>query len=81
MAMQEASELILSGFQLRTEARIFCYPERYEDERGREMWAMVLDLLNDIETTHSSDTPPVFEVGNYPDASGLPASSNVCYQV
>jgi len=81
MAMREASEIVLSGFRLRTEARIFCYPERYEDERGREMWATVLDLLNDIETAHSSDTLPVLEVGNYPDGSGIPASFNVCYQV
>ena len=81
MAMREASEIVLSGFRLRTEARTFCYPERYADARGREMWATVLDLLNGIETTHSSDTPPVLEVGNYPDGSGIPASSNVCYQV
>ena len=81
MAMREASEIVLSGFRLRTKARTFCYPERYADARGREMWATVQDLLNGIETTHSSDTPPVLEVGNYPDGSGIPASSNVCYQV
>src|SRR5437870_5234719 len=47
----------------------FCYPERYADERGREMWTTVLDLLKQIETTHSSVTSPVLEVGNYLDGS------------
>jgi hypothetical protein len=47
MAMRAASEIVLSGFRLRTEARIVCYPKRYEDERGREMWAAVLNLLNE----------------------------------
>ena len=44
-AMQEASELVLPGFPLRTDAKIVRHPERYTDERGRRMWETVWSLL------------------------------------
>jgi hypothetical protein len=44
-AMQEASEVVLGGFPLRTEAKVVRHPDRYVDERGREMWDTVLELL------------------------------------
>jgi hypothetical protein len=47
-AMQEASELVLPDFPLRSEAKIVRYPERYSDPRGQAMWAMVQELLQDI---------------------------------
>jgi DNA polymerase I-like protein with 3'-5' exonuclease and polymerase domains len=37
-AMKDASELVLPGFPLRTDAKIFRYPERYSDERGTRLW-------------------------------------------
>jgi hypothetical protein len=40
-AMREASELVLPGFPLRTDAKIVRYPERYTDERGVRMWETV----------------------------------------
>jgi DNA polymerase-1 len=52
-AMQEASELVLPGFPLRTEAKVVRHPDRYMDERGRRMWETVwslLDTLNPGET-------------------------------
>src|SRR3954453_22797201 len=36
-AMREASEVVLDGFQLRTDVKIVQHPDRYEDERGRVM--------------------------------------------
>jgi hypothetical protein len=45
-AMQEASEIVLSGFPLRSEAVIVRYPERYMDERGKQMWDVVMKHLN-----------------------------------
>ncbi len=36
--MAEASRAVLGGFELRTEVKIFPYPYRYRDKRGREMW-------------------------------------------
>ena len=46
-AMAEASELVLSGFRLRTEAKVVRWPDRYMDDRGREFWGRVMALLPD----------------------------------
>jgi DNA polymerase I len=46
-AMQEASQLVLGGFALRTEAKVVCWPDRYMDERGRAMWDRVNRLLQE----------------------------------
>jgi DNA polymerase I-like protein with 3'-5' exonuclease and polymerase domains len=48
-AMREASELVLPGFPLRSEAKVFRHPERYSDERGKAMWKTVRQLLTDEE--------------------------------
>jgi hypothetical protein len=44
-AMREASELVLPGFPLRTDAKVVCHPNRYLDERGRRMWDTAWALL------------------------------------
>jgi hypothetical protein len=44
-AMAEASRLVLGGLELRSEATVIRYPERYIDERGRQMWETVQDLV------------------------------------
>jgi hypothetical protein len=44
-AMREASELVLPGFPLRTEAKVVRRPDRYVDDRGRRMWDTVQELL------------------------------------
>jgi hypothetical protein len=44
-AMREASEVVLAGFPLRTDAKVVRYPDRYMDERGQEMWNTVMELL------------------------------------
>jgi hypothetical protein len=43
--MAEASAQVLSGFRLRSDAKLIRYPERYQDERGETMWATVMGLL------------------------------------
>jgi hypothetical protein len=48
-AMREASEIVLVGFTLRTDAKIVRYPDRYSDERGRRMWEAVVSLLNELD--------------------------------
>jgi hypothetical protein len=48
-AMFEASQIVLDGFALRTDAKIVCYPDRYIDERGRKMWETVSRLLSQSE--------------------------------
>ncbi len=44
-AMTETSEIVLGGFPLRSEAQINRYPERFQNERGAQMWATVWDLI------------------------------------
>jgi DNA polymerase I-like protein with 3'-5' exonuclease and polymerase domains len=56
-AMREASELVLPGFPLRTDARVVRWPDRFTDERGRRMWESVSALLDEL--------PPV-DQGYYP---------------
>jgi hypothetical protein len=53
-AMREASEIILDGFALRTDAKIVRYPERYVDERGKGMWETVSRLLSQSEEAEAA---------------------------
>jgi hypothetical protein len=48
-AMREASCIVLGGFELGTDAVIVRYPERYMDERGKDMWEKVMRLLDEAE--------------------------------
>jgi hypothetical protein len=43
--MAKASALVLSGAELRADARIVEWPDRYMDERGRGFWNRVMDML------------------------------------
>lgn len=45
--MREASRIVLSGFELFSEAKAVRYPDRYMDERGLTMWNTVMNLLNE----------------------------------
>ncbi len=45
-AMAEASRIVLGGFELRTDAKVFRHPERYQDERGVKMWETVMGILD-----------------------------------
>ena len=45
-AMAEASRIIFKGrLELRTDAKIFRYPDRYFDGRGKAMWETVMAVL------------------------------------
>jgi len=46
-AMAEASAVILDGFRLRSDAKIVRWPKRYMDERGREFWGRVMELVGE----------------------------------
>ncbi len=46
--MAEASKIVLACLTLRTEAKIIRYPERFEDERGKNIWTNVLDALSSL---------------------------------
>ena len=45
--MSEAYRQVLGGFELTTDADIYCYPERYRgEERGGKFLDKVMDLLS-----------------------------------
>jgi hypothetical protein len=48
-AMADASKLVLGGFELRSEAKIFAHPDRFTDPRGEAMWAKVWEIIEDLE--------------------------------
>lgn len=44
--MRKASEEVLNGFEIRTEAKIVRYPDRYSDPRGASMWGLICRLTD-----------------------------------
>ncbi len=56
-AMAEASAGVLSGFRLRSNATLIRHPERFEDGRGRRMWAAVWDVIRESNQAAAA-TPP-----------------------
>jgi hypothetical protein len=46
--MRQASRIVLSGFELRSDVKFIRWPERFEDERGTVMWATVQSLLAEL---------------------------------
>jgi len=44
--MAEAGRLVLDGFELRSDAEIVAWPNRYVDKRGERMWHTVLGIAN-----------------------------------
>jgi DNA polymerase-1 len=46
-AMREASSIVLAGFELGTDVKMVCHPNRYEDSRGKEMWTRVMGLIGE----------------------------------
>jgi DNA polymerase I len=64
-AMREASRIVLKDFELRADATVARYPDRYSDERGIVMWMRVMALLDQAEAnadnapnTPYTPTPP-----------------------
>ncbi len=47
-AMAKASEMVLGGFRLRTEAKLIRFPDRYEDGRGLRMWQTICEIIQKI---------------------------------
>ena len=45
--MAQASEVVLGGFRLRSDAKVVRYPDRYMDERGVQMWDKIMSLAGE----------------------------------
>jgi hypothetical protein len=52
-AMKEAGAIVLDGFELRTDAKIVRYPDRYSDDRGRAFFERVVELLDTLDGAHT----------------------------
>jgi len=48
-AMAEASRIVLSGFEVRTDAKVVRCPERFTDKRGVRMWTAVSEAIEEAE--------------------------------
>jgi DNA polymerase I len=57
--MAKASRIVLDGFELRSDAKAFRYPERYSDTRGIEMWETVQRVLAGLQDRVPDPAPPV----------------------
>ena len=70
-AMAEASRLVLDGFELRTDAEVVKWPERYMDPRGVKMWETISSILDGSDTGQNGRTvlaqPKVLEVSKLAD--------------
>jgi DNA polymerase I-like protein with 3'-5' exonuclease and polymerase domains len=45
LLMQEASRIVLDGFELNSDVKKICFPDRYMDKRGAVMWEKVMNLI------------------------------------
>ena len=59
-AMTEASRVVLSGFELRSDAKIVCHPDRYSDPRGKRMWETVMGLMAELPQAELVDSVDPF---------------------
>jgi DNA polymerase I-like protein with 3'-5' exonuclease and polymerase domains len=59
-AMAEASRAVLAGFELRSDAKIVCYPDRYSDPRGEKMWKTVMGILDGLPQTEPAELAEMF---------------------
>ncbi len=53
--MKQASGIVLGGFTLESDAKIIRSPDRYMDERGTEMWNLVMAQLGRSDLKVESD--------------------------
>jgi DNA polymerase I len=53
-AMAEASRVVLDGFELRTDANVVMWPQRYMDPRGQRMWEAVTEILDAADRKRAS---------------------------
>ena len=49
-AMQEASRIVLNGFELRADVKVVRWPDRYMDKRGLVMWNKIMALLDELDS-------------------------------
>lgn len=48
-AMADASRAVLDGLVIPTDVKVVCWPDRYSDPRGEQLWAKVMKILDRLE--------------------------------
>ncbi len=46
--MLEAGKVVLDGFELRSDAEVIAYPDRYSDPRGQAFWERITSALDEV---------------------------------
>jgi hypothetical protein len=59
-AMTEASRVLLSGFELRSDVKVVWHPDRYSDPRGKQMWETVMGLMAELPQAELADSVDPF---------------------
>jgi hypothetical protein len=62
--LTDASAVVLGGFRLRTDVKVYRYPERFDDPRGASMWEAVQAVLADLQNGHSGTPASPPEAGS-----------------
>ena len=65
--METASERVLGGFKIRTDASIVRYPGRYFDKRGVEMWDLIRRFVEGEESQGVAELTLPYERGSRTD--------------
>jgi hypothetical protein len=56
--MADAGRAVLGGFEVKTDAEIIRFPDRYMDPRGVEMWQLMMELKTSGVPRVPEPTPP-----------------------
>ena len=56
--MVKASQIVLSGFSLTSDAQILRYPERFLDINSQSFWDRVMRILADVKHSKSKTLTP-----------------------
>jgi hypothetical protein len=57
--LTDASAVVLGGFRLRTDIKVYRHPDRFDDPRGASMWEAVQAVLAELQNGHGgSPVPP-----------------------
>ena len=65
-AMAEASQVVLNGFEVRTEAKVTRYLERFTDARGTRMWDVAAQLIEEAEAVEAGTESGMSDDTNNP---------------
>jgi DNA polymerase I len=73
--LADASEVVLDGFRLRTDVKVYRHPDRFDDPRGTAMWEAVQAVLAELgsdKMRHLESVPEAsWDTGVQPDGTLL----------